>query len=126
VASNAELYVYSYQLKEIGYAKTGTDGMAEISLSGKPFVIVAKRGESTSYLKVTEGDQNSLSRFDVGGKTLEKGLKAFIYGERGVWRPGDTLHVTLILEDRENTIPDTHPTIMELYTPTGQFYTRIL
>ena len=121
---NAELYVYSYQLKEIGYAKTGTDGMAEISLSGKPFVIVAKRGESTSYLKVTEGDQNSLSRFDVGGKTLEKGLKAFIYGERGVWRPGDTLHVTLILEDRENTIPDTHPTIMELYTPTGQFYTK--
>lgn len=121
---NAELYVYSYQLKEIGYAKTGTDGMAEITLSGKPFVVVAKRGWSTSYLKVTEGDQKSLSRFDVGGKTLEKGLKAFIYGERGVWRPGDTLHVTLILEDKENKIPDNHPTVMELYTPEGQFYTK--
>ena len=121
---NAELYVYSYQLKEIGYAKTGTDGMAEIQLSGKPFVVVAKRGGSTSYLKVTEGGQKSLSRFDVGGKTLEKGLKAFIYGERGVWRPGDTLHVTLILEDKEGRIPDNHPTVMELYTPEGQFYTK--
>ena len=74
---NAELYVYSYQLKEIGYAKTGTDGMAEVQLSGKPFVVVAKRGGATSYLKVTEGEQKSLSRFDVGGKVLEKGLKAF-------------------------------------------------
>ena len=121
---NAELYVYSYQLKEIGYAKTGTDGMAEIALSGKPFVVVAKRGGATSYLKVTEGDQKSLSRFDVGGKSLEKGLKAFIYGERGVWRPGDTLHVTMILEDKENKIPDSHPTAMELYSPEGQFYTK--
>ncbi len=121
---NAELYAYSYQLKEIGYAKTGTDGMAEIELSGKPFVIVAKRGWATSYLKVTEGEQKSLSRFDVGGKALERGLKAFIYGERGVWRPGDTLHVTMILEDKENRIPDNHPTVMELYTPEGQFYTK--
>lgn len=123
---NAELYVYSYQLKEVGYAKTGTDGMAEVSLSGKPFVVVAKRGGATSYLKVTEGNEKNLSRFDVGGKTLEKGLKAFIYGERGVWRPGDTLHVTMILEDKEKRIPDSHPAVMELYTPGGQFYSRLV
>ena len=121
---NAELYVYSYQLKEIGYAKTGTDGMAEVSLSGKPFAVVAKRGGATSYLKVSAGDEKTLSRFDVGGKVLDKGLKAFIYGERGVWRPGDTLHVSLILEDKEDKIPDSHPAIMELYTPEGRFYAK--
>ena len=121
---NSELYVYSYQLKEIGYAKTGTDGMAEVSLSGKPFVVVAKRGGATSYLKVTSGDEKTLSRFDVGGKVLDKGLKAFIYGERGVWRPGDTLHVSLILEDKDDRIPDSHPAVMELYTPEGRFYTK--
>ena len=123
---NSELYVYSYQLKEIGYAKTGTDGMAEVSLSGRPFTVVAKRGGATSYLKVSDGDEKSLSRFDVGGKTIEKGLKAFIYGERGVWRPGDTLHVTMILEDKDGRIPDSHPAVMELYTPESQFYTKII
>ena len=121
---NSELYIYNYQLKEIGYAKTGTDGMAEVRLTGKPFVVVAKRGGSTSYLKVAEGEQNSLSRFDVGGKKLDRGLKAYIYGERGVWRPGDTLHVTMILEDKEKRIPDSHPAVMELYTPEGQFYSK--
>ncbi len=123
---NAELYVYSYQLKDIGFAKTGTNGMAEIQLDGKPFIVVAKRGDATSYLKVTEGDEKSLSRFDVGGEVLDKGLKAFIYGERGVWRPGDTLHVTMILEDKEDKIPDSHPAIMELYTPEGQYYTKMV
>lgn len=123
---NSELYVYSYQLEEIGYAKSGTDGMAEINLSGRPFVVVAKRGGATSYLKVTDGDEKSLSRFDVGGKTLEKGLKAFIYGERGVWRPGDTLHVTLLLEDKDDRIPDKHPAVMELYTPESRYYTKII
>lgn len=123
---NAELHVYSYQLKDIGFAKTGTSGMAEVDLSGKPFIVVAKRGNATSYLKVTEGDEKSLSRFDVGGEVLKKGLKAFIYGERGVWRPGDTLHVTMILEDKEDKIPDSHPAVMELYTPQGQFYTKMV
>lgn len=123
---NAELYVYSYQLKEIGYAKSGTDGMAEIQLTGKPFAVVTKRGGATSYLKVTEGNEKTLSRFDVGGKALDQGLKAFIYGERGVWRPADTLHVTMILEDKEDRIPDSHPVSMELYTPTGQFYTKLI
>lgn len=123
---NAELYVYSYQLKEIGYAKTGTDGMAEISLSGKPFAVVAKRSGATSYLKVSEGEQNSLSRFDVGGKLLDKGLKAYVYGERGVWRPGDTMYLTMILEDKLDKIPDNHPVSLELYTPEGQFYTKLI
>jgi uncharacterized protein YfaS (alpha-2-macroglobulin family) len=123
---NSELYVYSYQLNEIGNAKTGTDGMAEIKLSAKPFVVVAKRSGATSYLKVTEGTERSTSRFDVGGKTLEKGLKAFIYGERGVWRPGDTLHISMILQDKDNNIPDSHPVVMELYNPQGQFYNKIV
>lgn len=123
---NAELYVYSYQLKEIGYAKSDNEGMAEIQLSGKPFAVVAKRGGATSYLKVSEGDEKSLSRFDVGGKVLEKGLKAFIYGERGVWRPGDTLHLTMMLEDKEDRIPDDHPVSMEVYSPQGQFYTKLI
>ena len=121
---NSDLTVYDYQLKEIGYAKTDPDGLAEVSLSGKPFVVVASKGSSKTYLKVADGRENSLSKFDVGGKTLEKGLKAYIYGERGVWRPGDTLHLTMILDDRDGKVPDTHPVVMELYAPEGQFYTK--
>ena len=65
-----------------------------------------------------------LSRFDIGGKETERGLKGFIYGERGVWRPGDTLHVTFMMEDREKRIPQNHPVSIEIFNPRGQFYTK--
>ena len=66
-----------------------------------------------------DGEEQSVSRFDVGGKDIQKGLKGFIYGERGVWRPGDTLHISFILEDREKRIPDKHPVALEIYNPRG-------
>ena len=122
--SGAQVKAYNFQLREIGGGKTGSDGNAGIKVSGKPFAITVSKGSSTSYLKVTDGTENNLSRFDVGGKALDKGLKAFIYGERGVWRPGDTLHVTMLLQEKGRLLPEGHPASMELYTPQGQFYAK--
>lgn len=116
---------YTYQLKKIGEAITDKDGFAEIPADGqKPFAIAAHTGKAASYLKITDGSEKSLSRFDTGGQNVESGIKGFVYGERGVWRPGDTLHVTIMLEDRQNRLPDNHPVTAELYTPQGQFYDK--
>lgn len=41
-----------------------------------------------------------------------------------MWRPGDTLHLGFMLNDRTGNIPANHPVIMELYTPLGQLYVR--
>lgn len=68
--------------------------------------------------------KNSPSADSTWEERYSKGLKGFIYGERGVWRPGDTLHISFILEDREKRIPDKHPVALEIYNPRGQFYTK--
>ena len=120
----ADLTVYNYQLQKIGGAKTDGKGLAEVRLDGKPFVLTARNGRSIAYLKVADGLEKSLSRFDTGGRTVTKGLKGYVYGERGVWRPGDTLHVTLLVQDREGRLPEGHPVTMEVYTPQGQFYQK--
>ena len=125
-SSGVELEVYDFQLQRIASAKTGGDGLAEIKVPRKPFVLLARKGKTVGYLRLSDGYEKSLSRFDVGGQTVQKGLKGFIYGERGVWRPGDTLHVTMILSDRMQRIPEGHPAALELYTPEGQFYTRMV
>ncbi|MBR6346791.1 MAG: alpha-2-macroglobulin [Bacteroidales bacterium] len=122
--SGASVEVYDYQLQLIASGKTGGDGCISLKPSHKAFVALARNGKSTTYLKITDGDQLSMSRFDVGGKIVKDGIKAFIYGERGVWRPGDTLHVTAVIMDSGHSIPDGHPASLELYTPEGQFYTR--
>lgn len=125
-AIKAELKVYDYQLRIIGRGRTDSEGLAEIALNGKPFAIVAEKDKSRCFLKLTDDNANNLSRFDVGGVTVTKGMKAFIYGERGVWRPGDTMYLTMILHDKDNKIPDSHPAVMELYTPQGSFYSRTM
>ncbi len=120
------LEVVDYQLQTLAKGKTDDQGLAQLTVAHKPFAIVAKAGGSTSYLKVNSGNERSLSRFDVGGETVQQGIKGFVYGERGVWRPGDTMHLTLILQDKGKNLPEGHPATLEVYTPEGQFYTRLV
>ena len=123
--NGVKLEVFDYQLQRIGEGST-KDGLAEIEVGRKPFIVVARTGKSVGYLKLGEGYEKSFSRFDTGGAVLQKGLKGFAYGERGVWRPGDTLHVTLLVGDRDQVLPKGHPASVELYTPEGRFYTRMV
>ena len=122
----AQVTVYNFQLQPIGKGETNGEGFVEISSKGTPFIVVAEAEKQKAYVRVVDGEEQSVSRFDVGGKEIQKGLKGFIYGERGVWRPGDTLHISFILEDREKRIPDKHPVALEIYNPKGQFYTKMI
>ncbi len=121
--SGADIRILNYQLQQIGAGKSSYDGLAEIEVTGRPFIVVVKKGDSISYLKMTDSNVKSLSRFDTGGEKLQKGIKGFIYGERGVWRPGDTLHLTMLVHSAEK-LPDTHPASVDVYTPQGQFFAR--
>lgn len=122
----AQVTAYNFQLQPIGKGETNGEGFVEITPNGVPFIIVAESEKQKAYVRVVDGEEQSVSRFDVGGKDIQKGLKGFIYGERGVWRPGDTLHISFILEDREKRIPDKHPVALEIYNPRGQFYTKMI
>lgn len=117
--------VYNYQNQVL--ASGTTDGKGEVKLkiaSGKPFYIIASLGYQRSYLRVDGGAALSLSSFDVSGEVVQKGIKGFIYGDRGVWRPGDTLFLSFMLNDRARKLPANHPVVMELYNPLGQIYLR--
>lgn len=124
--AKAQVTIYNFQLQPIGKGETNGEGLVEITPKGVPFIAVAKADKQKAYVRVVDGEEQSVSRFDVGGKDIQKGLKGFIYGERGVWRPGDTLHISFMLEDREKRIPDKHPVALEIYNPRGQFYTKMI
>lgn len=124
--SGVELTLYNYQQQIIGSAQSGTDGKIVMNTKEQPFVLVAKSGAQRGYLKLQDGESLSLSQFDVSGDVVQKGLKGMLYGERGVWRPGDSLHITFVLEDKNKTLPATHPVVFELQNPQGQITTRLV
>lgn len=119
--SGATVDVLDPQLRDLGHLTTDGQGIAVLKEPARtPFLVVARTQEQRGYLRVDDGSALDLSAFDVGGDALPEGLKGFLYGERGVWRPGDTLHLAFILHDREKRLPADHPVVFELVDPRGR------
>ena len=118
--TGADLEVRNFQGQVLATAKTDGNGFATIKLDSTPFLLVAKKFSDTAYLKLNAKTALTVSHFDIGGKKLEKGLKGSIYGERGVWRPGDQMHLTFALYDKDQTLPANHPVTMQLIDPRGR------
>jgi len=123
---NVDLEVLDYQQQLIVKGSTNSEGVATIDLNKKPFLLVAKKGNEKGYLKLDDGSTLPLSRFEVEGAEVKNGIKAFVFGERGVWRPGDSLFISCIIEDKTNKLPGQHPLEMELYSPQGQLYKKLV
>lgn len=117
--AGATVYFYDYAKKLIASVKSNEKGMARVHLKRKPFIMIAKKGRQRAYLKLTDGHVNSLSKFDVSGQHTQKGLKGFLYAERSVWRPGDSLFINFILQDQNATLPKNHPIGFKFYDPSG-------
>jgi len=124
--AGAAVEFLDFQLRRMGKTVTDGDGMAAIILKKRPLLAMARAGHETGYLKLSEGNSLSLSMFDVGGEPVQKGIKGFIYGERGVWRPGDSIYLTFVLDDRARRLPPGHPVSMTLFNPAGQPVGRIV
>jgi len=122
--AGVEVRLINYQQQLIAKAITDSKGLVELNYSSKPFMLVAAKGDDRGYLKLNDGNSLSLSKFDVTGNVVQKGIKGFLYGERGVWRPGDTLFLNFILEDKNKVLPESHPVVFELINPQGQLVKR--
>lgn len=123
--SGAVVDVYNFQMQRIGTGKSDGDGFATVDYKGGvPFAVIVSHKDEKGYLKLTSNLSLSLSNFDTSGKEIKKGLKGYIYGERGVWRPGDDIYLTFILDDKDKTLPKDHPVSLELFTPQGQLYNK--
>ncbi|WP_199140767.1 alpha-2-macroglobulin family protein [Pedobacter sp. ASV12] len=124
--SGVDIELLDYQRQVLTTVKTDGDGWATFNLKRKPFLLIAKNGKERGYLKLDDGNSLPLSRFNVGGDVVQEGIKGFIYGERGVWRPGDSLYLSFILEDKLKKLPENYPVTFEFYNPKGQLSKKMV
>jgi uncharacterized protein YfaS (alpha-2-macroglobulin family) len=122
--SDVTLELLNFQMQPLVSAKTNSDGIAVLNTKEKPFLLIAKKDKQKGYLRMDDGRMMPLSRFDVSGQTVPKGIKGYIYGERGVWRPGDSIFISFIPEDKYQKLPANHPVTFELVNPRGQLTYR--
>lgn len=117
--ADCDIIFFNYQNQKIDSARTDKNGFATLRPQGKAFILFARKGQDKAWLKLSDGNALSLSNFDVSGQHVQMGVKGFIYGERGVWRPGDNIYLSLILEDKMHVLPDGHPIVAQLTDPNG-------
>ncbi|SEP87125.1 hypothetical protein SAMN05421824_0550 [Hyunsoonleella jejuensis] len=118
--ANAKVTLYDFQQQELESRTTDTEGLTIIDADNYANFAIVSKGNNTTYVKLQDGNSLSLSKFDVSGHRLQRGLKGYLYGERGVWRPGDTLHLTFMLNDNANPLPKRHPIKLEITNPNGK------
>ena len=83
-------------------------------------MVSAKVGDEYSFL-VFNNTQIETSRFDVGGRVSNKtGLNAWIYAERNLYRPGETIHASTIVRDENWNVPGEMPVKLRLLMPNGK------
>ncbi|MBV1922832.1 MAG: Ig-like domain-containing protein [Flavobacteriaceae bacterium] len=116
--------LYNYQQQLIGSTTTDTDGLTIYDSDKTIAFAVAQKNNNYAYAKLEDGNALSLSKFDVSGKQLQKGLKGFMYTERGAHRPGDDIHLTFVLNDGGNPLPKDHPVKLEVTDARGKLVKR--
>jgi alpha-2-macroglobulin len=68
-----------------------------------PVAFVARNGDDISFIPYAREDrQLNFSRFDIDGvdNVLPENLDAFVFTERGVYRPGDDVHIGVVVKQR--------------------------
>ncbi|MBI5200686.1 MAG: hypothetical protein HY925_03785, partial [Elusimicrobia bacterium] len=125
-SAGVRITAFNFQNQAIGSADSDARGFAELTPSGKPFYLAAQKGGDRGYLKVSDGAALPVAHFDVGGEEIKDGIKGFVHGERGVWRPGDEVNLIFMLEDKGGTVADGHPATLRLYDPKGALVETIV
>ncbi len=124
--SGAEVTAYNYQMQKIASGSTNSEGYINLSCPNSPYFVVASDKSKGKAVVITKGYNSlSYSKFNVGGESVEKGVKGFIYSNRGVWRPGDELQLNLMLSG-DCEIPESYPVLLDVFDASNQKYTSMV
>lgn len=112
----------AYQNQVIASKTTGSDGAAEFP-GRSLYNVFYIEGEYDGYRTILKPEEMrwDFSQFDVNGTDgYSGGLNAFIFTERGVYQPGDTINLTAILRNQAGSFPANHPVGLKLYNAQNQ------
>ena len=122
--AGAKVTFYNFQQQPIGQVITDAEGTSIFDAQKVAYFAIAENNGQKTYIKINDGNALSVSKFNVAGVQLQKGIKGFIFGERGVWRPGDPIFLSFLLNDNANKLPSDHPVKLELIDPYNKVVLR--
>ena len=116
--SGLSLKLYSYFNKVMDEQSTDGDGFALFAKDGA--YLLGEGQEGLALMRIKDHPWQ-INTFDVAGSEgARKGIDAFIYTDRGVYRPGDTLHVSAVIRMERKPPPEKQPVLLKIRNPRRQ------
>ncbi|MEM9740274.1 MAG: alpha-2-macroglobulin [Pseudomonadota bacterium] len=124
VDANVQLVAYNNDV--LAEQRTGADGRVSFD---KP--ILSGQGNAAPKLVMAYGARGDLavldlsrapvdlSELDTGGRTTQGPVDAYLYTDRGIYRPGETVYVVSLLRDRAARAFDGRAGQLVVYRPNG-------
>ena len=124
--SGATIALISSNNQTLMTATTNSDGVAtfsKIKSKGADFrvsMVTAKFDNDFNYITFSDSRVNN-SRYDVGGRRAdETGMMAFLYGDRDIYRPGETIHLNTIVRTEQWENVSKVPVRVTVLMPNGR------
>lgn len=130
-----DISIISKTNQELGKVKTDKDGYASFTIPDaykdfKVGMVTASSKDSDFNYVLFSSTLVDNTRFDVGGKRLNaSNYDAYIYAERDIYRPGETIHLNTIVRTNEWNLPGEMPVKARILLPSGkelQTYKNVL
>lgn len=91
----------------------------------EPTVFVVRRGADVAFMPYDRYERGlDYSRFDIGGEDSfwrnDQGLSAYAFSDRGIYRPGETVHLAYIVKRRDFKPTPRLPLEIQVSDPRGQ------
>jgi uncharacterized protein YfaS (alpha-2-macroglobulin family) len=95
-------------------------GLAKIFEKQTPYMVTVERGNDFSFLLLSQAGIDTAG-FEVGGADVsQEGYSAYLYGERDIYRPGETVKGVALVRDRQLQPPPTMPLLLRYKDPEGR------
>lgn len=122
----ATVRVISDQNQELARGTTDASGLFTATLSPEvaekqqSYMITVEKGNDFSFL-LFDSFQTDTTGMDVDGRVISKtGYTAFLYGERDIYRPGETLNGVAMVRDAALNTPASMPLTLRQTDPQGR------
>ncbi len=120
----AKVSIYSRKNQLIGSATTNAAGLARVAIQkhkdDSPKLVHVSSGSDSAFLDLQDS-RLDVTEFDVAGRSDPgEGFEAFVYTERGVYRPGEALHIQALVRDGKQQAPKPFPVELQLFRHDGK------
>ncbi len=130
--SRIEVQLVAQSNEILATARTGSDGRVSFDAP-----LLRGEGGDRPHMLMAYGPDNDFAVLDltrapvdltnqpIGGRSRPKGAEAFVYLDRGIYRPGEDVHVGTLLRDAAGMAISDRPGTVTLYRPNGLIHEEI-